>query len=587
MIHEIYSSDSRFKRLTFKPGLNVLVTDKAHGAVKGGTRNAAGKSSFLEIVHYLLGSRSDKNSLFSKEVFSGVSFGMSFDLGSRKVKVERKAGPDAARGEIEIIGSSSSVADESIFNSLADGEQVIKIERWSEYLGKELFGIGNHSKYSPTFRMAFQYFCRIESAGGMSSPFLSWLKQPIWQRDVTLAFLLGLEWETLAKMEVLRAEHARLELLRKELKGSGVLGKAFGTAVSLRANLVIDDHKIALLEQQLKDFQVLPGYKDVELEASTLARRIAELADQNTSDRRLVADLNDAMLAEKVPGEADLQRLYNSIGIQFPGVVVARLDSVREFHRAVVRNRKAHLEGEISAAESRILGRTEESEKLCTRQRELMGILNAHGALDQFNKFNEELSRLRSNRDALRKQLDLAKSIEAGGAALDISRSTLKQSLLNDMEERSDQIGRLVRLYAGLSKEVSERSSVLVIEASSKGLHIDITGGPNKSKGIREQQIFCFDMLLAIIQSERANSLGVLIHDSHLFDAMDERQVANAIELGARLSAQYGFQYIITTNSDRVPHAEFSESFDFNSHVMRTHLSDQSDTGGLFGFRFS
>lgn len=51
---------------------------------------------------------------------------------------------------------------------------------------------------------------------------------------------------------------------------------------------------------------------------------------------------------------------------------------------------------------------------------------------------------------------------------------------------------------------------------------------------------------------------GFLVHDSHLFDAMDERQIANAIEVGARLSQQHGFQYIITMNSDRIPYHDFS-----------------------------
>jgi uncharacterized protein YydD (DUF2326 family) len=133
---------------------------------------------------------------------------------------------------------------------------------------------------------------------------------------------------------------------------------------------------------------------------------------------------------------------------------------------------------------------------------------------------------------------------------------------------------------------VSERSSILEVEPISTGLRMAITGGPDKSKGIREQQIFCFDMLLAVMQSKHRQSLGILVHDSHLFDAMDERQVANAIEVGARLSLQHGFQYIITMNSDRIPYGEFSENFDFDSHVIKPRLTDETEAGGLFGFRF-
>ncbi len=67
---------------------------------------------------------------------------------------------------------------------------------------------------------------------------------------------------------------------------------------------------------------------------------------------------------------------------------------------------------------------------------------------------------------------------------------------------------------------------------------------------------------------------------------MDERQVANTIEVGARLSQKHGFQYIITMNSDRIPYADFSQRFDFDKHIIDPRLTDETETGGLFGFRF-
>ncbi len=84
----------------------------------------------------------------------------------------------------------------------------------------------------------------------------------------------------------------------------------------------------------------------------------------------------------------------------------------------------------------------------------------------------------------------------------------------------------------------------------------------------------------------RPSAPGFLLHDSHLFDAMDERQIANAIEVGARLSQQHGFQYIIMMNSDRIPDRDFSAGFVFDRHVIQPHLTVETETGGLYGFRF-
>jgi len=79
---------------------------------------------------------------------------------------------------------------------------------------------------------------------------------------------------------------------------------------------------------------------------------------------------------------------------------------------------------------------------------------------------------------------------------------------------------------------------------------------------------------------------GFLIHDSHLFDGVDGRQVAHAIELGAARARKLGFQYIVTMNEDAVPRTEFTPGFRFDEHVVGVRLTDAVDDGGLFGIRF-
>ena len=46
-------------------------------------------------------------------------------------------------------------------------------------------------------------------------------------------------------------------------------------------------------------------------------------------------------------------------------------------------------------------------------------------------------------------------------------------------------------------------------------------------------QIFCFDLMLTKISLKQGRGPGFLVHDSHLFDGVDERQVAKALQLGA------------------------------------------------------
>jgi len=108
-----------------------------------------------------------------------------------------------------------------------------------------------------------------------------------------------------------------------------------------------------------------------------------------------------------------------------------------------------------------------------------------------------------------------------------------------------------------------------------------------QSQGVSHMKVFCYDLMCIQMWSYEKNKPGFLIHDSTIFDGVDERQIARAMELAAKKANELGFQYICLINSDKVPYGEFSEDFrEIFEKSIRIRLTDDRPAGGLLGIRF-
>ncbi|MGC8020846.1 DUF2326 domain-containing protein, partial [Salmonella enterica] len=62
--------------------------------------------------------------------------------------------------------------------------------------------------------------------------------------------------------------------------------------------------------------------------------------------------------------------------------------------------------------------------------------------------------------------------------------------------------------------------------------------------------MFMLDIVSVVSAIKAGRAPGLLVHDSHLFDSIDGRQIASCLNIGSRLAEEHGFQYIVTLNSD-------------------------------------
>ena len=591
MIREIFSTTLRtFKTLKFRAGLNIILADKSEGASQRQTRNGAGKSSLLEIVHFLTSGdckvdKSDRNKscIFRLPELENHAFAMKMDLAGQPVIVNRTG---AEHGTIVVDPGETSKWPIQPALDKKSGEMRLKRSEWADVLGSIMFGVEpDRPKHGPGFRGVFPYFCRRQIDGGFSTPQSFYSQQSVGRQQVAISFLLGLDWHVPGDLQESRDKEKSIATLKREA-GSGVLESFIGKTGDLRSQLTISERKAKKLDDEIATFQVLPKYHELEQEASELARHLSDSSNANTVDQERVDVLAASLADEQEPPTRDVVRVYEEAGVVLSEIVTKRLEKVMEFHQAVLRNRKSHLESEIRDARSRLESRRLEMSETDGRRIEILTTLDAHGALDQLHRLQREYAKLVAKTEEVRRKYKLAKQLEATKSEISLERAQIFQRLIRDHEEHNKVIDEAVVLFEEFSEALSVRQGHLTVTASETGPQFEIEVPSGRSVGIRNMQVFCFDLMLITLWTRRGLGPGFLIHDSHLFDGVDSRQVANAIEIAAKRAKEDGFQYIITLNSDMLPRDEFSDEFNPDEFVLSVRLDDATETGGLFGFRF-
>ncbi len=583
MIHRIYSTLNTFKEVVFVPGLNLIFADKAEGSGEKQTRNGAGKSSLLDIIHFLCASDPSKT-IFELPDLINEYFGMEFDLGSQTVNVLR-AGSDAKRVIVRCPDTNHWPVQPE--HNEETGDWVLTTKNWERVLGHFMFGLdfnqSGRTTYSPTFRSVFPYFVR-RAPGGFSEPHVHFLQSQAVSWQVGISFLLGLDWTIPQGWQVVRDDEESIKKLKKAV-GEGDLAEIVGKKAELRSEMVTQETALNRLQQRLSTFEVLPQFRELEQRANAITFELRSLSDEITLDRELLEDLERATAEEAAPKDAQLEQVYREAGLIIQESALRRFEEVRAFHDSVLSNRRAYLAEERTATHTRIQRNEEKRAGLDRERRGILAALSSKGALEQLTKLQSDYGKKIGELELLRLRYAAAEKIEGGLAKAKIERQQLLLRLKQDYAEQREVLNRAIVTFSEISKELYETPALFVPSETTNGPNFKIEVQAERSPGIGHMQIFCFDLMLTLMLKDRGLGPGFLVHDSHLFDPVDARQVGKALELGARLANDTGFQYIVTFNTDK--QIDTSKTFNLATYRNPLELSDASDSGGLFGFRFN
>ena len=576
MINSITSSKTTFHPIYFHEGLNVIIADKASSSTGKGSRNGLGKTTFIEILHFCLGADLIKGSRLNVAELQTWDF--SIDITIKDVRLIAKryiTAPTKVFIKVEEgVNPFELLLDEE------KNENFISLEKWNKFLGLNLFNIGieTNTQY-PTFRSVIGFFVRREK--GYDFPFAIYFKEKAAQTILNNSYVLGLDWENATKLRDIQSKIDRL------LSYKQVAEDKDETQGVLKSQIITLKDIIDKNDKDLANFNVLPEYKNIQNEADTLTTDIQQLLNTNSILSKKLEAYIEATTSEKITDNDNLENLYKEAQIVLSENVKKQLVEAKKFHEEVIKNRKSFLEAEMNQIKNEITQNEQIIKEKADKKQELMQVLSSHGALDEYNKLQDLALGKKAKLKSLEEKLADLEKAEKDITRLKKDTASLKQKLKNTLDMNS-QYATNIKVFFENNGSIHDKKGNLVIDFNKEGNYkfaVDMDKGA--SAGVQKVGVFCYDLML-IETAITYNKWGIdfLVHDSILYDPMDERQKANVIMLAAQKAKKLKFQYIMTINSDQVPYEYFKEGFDFRRAVVLT-LTDENITKSLLGIEIS
>ncbi|MFJ8581810.1 DUF2326 domain-containing protein [Micromonospora sp. NPDC093277] len=580
-IRRISGNQPGFREVRLNAGFNLVVADRATRSTTDDLRQGLGKTSLVEIINYCLGASLGigQNLMHVKALDDAWAFTVDLELDGQELQVTRGL---RRPNEIRVHGD---LGDERIGVLDPDGSRLLRLSEWRAHLGDRCYGLAADQphKYVPGFRSLFAYSART-GPGAFTDPFRVAAEQKAWQVQLNNAFLLGLNWRTVASWQQLKTDESALRMLTEHSEQSvermeGGLGELESERIRVAAEL-------AELRGSIADFRVLPQYREAQQRLDAVTARIKELISELTVNENLLALYAERVSAEPDVDAAEVAALYAEVGVTLPDTTRRSLEEVLEFHRTITRNRRDYLQVEMTRLRTMNAAAQAQLRQLEEEQRQALRLLSSGGALDDLAELQARFGQLSSRLETLDRRAEDIRRLRTDLEKLRTQRQILRQQTFIDHYERREQWTGAVASFARITLALFGEPGDLVIDVTDAGYAFRTRSRPEAGPGSDRLHVFAYDLTLATIWADRPHTPGLLVHDSAVFERADDRQVARALSVAAEQSAARNFQYVAMINSDVLPEEELNAlGVDLDNRIV-LRLTDSDPSGALFGQSF-
>ena len=562
--------------MRLKEGANIVLAERSKGPARGG---GLGKSTLLAILGYCLGG--GKGAALASPRLDGWVFTLDAEHDGRSFSVSRSTD---GQGGVEVEGDVGPWLEADAASPARPGPRRIGLGDYRRMLGRIMFGLGPgaEQRRHPTFGRLASYCMRQGGrSGGYRSPFCSSRMQSKLDARVHNAYLLGLDWKLAWDLANARDQKRRFKRLEIEALG----GMRGGGAGYLEAVMVRLEDRSRREEEEIRGFAVHREYAQLEREADSLAECMRSLASKRSAQAEALEGYRRGARQEPDASPGSVLATYREHGVLFPESVRRSLEEARRFHASAAEERRELVGSEIARLAAEVAATGRQIDDAGARREKIVRMLESHGAAEELAAMRARHEETVAEKADVSSRLGAAREIRGRCAAANAEIARLRERAESDFDASKGRRRDAILAFGRYSEALYGTPGMLAIGTTEGEYRFDAKAGGPGSRGAGSMSIFCYDLALASLWAGRPQSPGLLAHDSEIFDGVDERQVARALQTAAKESERLGFQYICAIDSDTVPRGEFDNGFEFAPHVAVT-LTDRGDDGGLLGIRF-
>ncbi|MET4592314.1 DUF2326 domain-containing protein [Arthrobacter sp. 754] len=576
MLKKLTANKDAFRPIFFREGLNVVLAEQAPDALSTDSRNARGKTTLFHIVRFMLGGNLPKQLAPLKD--DGWEFSLTLELFNEDVTVTRRLGGGTGLG-IYYSPELKTVME------LYVSEGQISLESWKELLGLAFFSLDQDNtsgSFGLSARTLLSYVIRIDSG---ADPLKAFPLQPGWSARQHLAFMFGLDWRIIRDLQELGQKSAALSSITSAAD-QGLLPSFSGESDLLieRSEAQRQFHEF---QTRANDFQILDDPQALIQQADRLTEALSRLRDEAFEDSRMMTLYGDALREAVQEAEdtldADVSFLYEQAGTLLGENVRQRLSDVKAFHTRLAQNRKVFIEQSLSALVDVQQERKRQLDELTNERMELFRAINAGGAIDELLALKDQASTFQRRLSEIELRLQQVRDVTESQERLLAERSTHRQEAQTQLNRSRKKLDRIANRFDERMRRLYGVGGVLTAAVDNDGYKFAINVAGQNSTGVNKMKLFCLDLALLEEGVDSSHHPDFLIHDSSVFDGVDPRQTASALQLASETVSSVRAQYICALNSNDV-HPEIRDAEWFSDGIVRTVLD--TDTGGLLGVKF-